>query len=82
MKEEKVSAFAVYWEIGDSNIMTSSELGDLPFDAASWASFLGLILGQRPYALMVMHDPNGEKLKVKVVPVEQTKRGANFGTIH
>lgn len=76
----KDTDFVVYWESGGSNQMSARELSGFPIDAASWAAFLGLLMGKRTHAAMTMHSPQA-KLKVKVIPIKRVTIGMDYATI-
>ncbi len=78
--DKEDDGFAVFWESGDRNVMTSSELKTMPFDTASWAAFLSMLMKRRRFAVMTMHA-EGIKLAVKVIPIVECARDTSFASL-
>jgi hypothetical protein len=76
--------YAVYWEIGGGkNHLSAQDIRQLNCDPASWAAFLFMLTGQRPYAAMTSHTPapDSRKLKMKVIPFGKVEANATYETI-
>ena len=64
--------FKVYWPNGDTTVVNSTDLAEMPIDLAGRIAFANLVLGRRSCATMTLHQSADVRYRLKVVPIEKT----------
>jgi hypothetical protein len=72
--------FMVYWPDGNTTVVNSTDLAEMPIDLAGRIAFANLVLGGRRCAEMTMHQSDVRWL-LKVVPIEKTTEGMTYANL-
>jgi hypothetical protein len=73
--------FKVYWPNGDTNVVNSADLKDMPIDLAGRIAFTNLVLGRRTCATMTMHAGHDVRYALKVVPIEKVSSDMTYASL-
>jgi hypothetical protein len=72
--------FTVFWPNGDTGVMNSTDLAEMPIDLAGCIAFTNLVLGWRSCATMTLHA-GGIRYALKVVPIEKTTDDMTYANL-
>jgi hypothetical protein len=73
--------FKVYWPNGDTTVVNSTDLAEMPIDLAGRIAFTNMVCGWRSCAEMTMHASAGVRYRLKVVSIEKTSSGMTYATL-
>jgi hypothetical protein len=75
--------FMVFWPNGDTMVLNSTDLAEMPIDLAGRIAFANLVLGigRRICAAMTLHQSADVRYLLKVVPIELTTADMTYATL-
>jgi hypothetical protein len=75
--------FMVFWPNGDTMVLNSTDLAEMPIDLAGRIAFANLVLGigRRICAAMTLHQSADVRYRLKVVPIELTTADMTYGNL-
>jgi hypothetical protein len=72
--------FMVFWPNGDTMVLNSTDLAEMPIDLAGRIAFTCLVLGWRSCAEMTLHA-SANVYRLKVVPIEKTSSDMTYASL-